>query len=171
MVSPQLSHRRISHSACGQVLAYCLPQTGWCLIVRFADKFAGGFVLWGETRDLLFFLYAHPFRFSLCHFFRLQRSGTTHEHDQPAHLRIKPHLVHIPSQVSIKVYAGPEQRFCPAQVYEYTEAGAGAGEGGQQLVINAQNCLHCKACSIKTHQQFVQWTVPEGGGGPAYQLM
>ena len=67
----------------------------------------------------------------------------------------------------MKVYAGPEQRFCPAQVYEYTESGG----GGQQLVINAQNCLHCKACSIKTPQQFVQWTVPEGGGGPAYQLM
>ena len=61
LVSPQLSQRRISHSACGQVLAYCLPQTGWCLIVRFADKFAGGFVLWGETRDLLFFFVRSSF--------------------------------------------------------------------------------------------------------------
>lgn len=98
----------------------------------------------------------------------LQRSGTTHDHDQPAHLRIKPALAHVPSALSIATYAGPEQRFCPAQVYEYTEPDA---RGRQSLVINAQNCLHCKACSIKTPQQYIQWTVPEGGGGPAYQVM
>lgn len=98
----------------------------------------------------------------------LQRSGTTHDHDQPAHLRVKPELAHVPSSVSIKTYAGPEQRFCPAQVYEYTEPDK---EGKQSLTINAQNCLHCKACSIKTPQQFINWTVPEGGGGPAYTVM
>lgn len=98
----------------------------------------------------------------------LQRSGTTHDHDQPAHLRIKPALAHVPSSVSINTYAGPEQRFCPAQVYEYTEPDK---NGKQSLVINAQNCLHCKACSIKSPQQYIQWTVPEGGGGPAYQVM
>ncbi len=98
----------------------------------------------------------------------LQRSGTNHDHDQPAHLRIKEELSQVPSQVSIKQYAGPEQRFCPAQVYEYTEPDA---DGEQKLVINAQNCLHCKACSIKMPQQYIRWTVPEGGGGPNYQVM
>lgn len=101
----------------------------------------------------------------------LQRSGTSHEGDQPAHLRVKPQhmgMENYPSQVSIKKYAGPEQRFCPAGVYEYTEP---AEDGSQQLVINAQNCVHCKCCSIKTPDEFINWTVPEGGGGPAYQVL
>lgn len=96
----------------------------------------------------------------------LARSGTNHEGDQPSHLRIKPGMEAVPSDVSYKVYAGPEGRFCPAKVYEYPE-----GEGGR-LVINAQNCVHCKTCSIKTPKEYIKWTVPEaGGGGPAYNLM
>lgn len=96
-------------------------------------------------------------------------TGTSHDHDQPAHLRIKPECSNVPLDISIKTYAGPEQRFCPAQVYEYTDAEDGSGD--QNLVINAQNCLHCKACSIKTPSQYIKWTVPEGGGGPAYTVM
>jgi electron-transferring-flavoprotein dehydrogenase len=48
----------------------------------------------------------------------LQRSGTYHEDDQPSHLRIKPELGDIPKNVSLQVHGGPEQRFCPAAVYE-----------------------------------------------------
>jgi len=92
----------------------------------------------------------------------LQRSGTNHEEDQEAHLRIKPDMKNYPESESLKVYDGPEQRFCPAKVYEYHE---------NKLVINAQNCLHCKACSIKTPGQYIDWTVPEGGGGPNYTNM
>jgi electron-transferring-flavoprotein dehydrogenase len=51
----------------------------------------------------------------------LQRSGTNHEHDQPSHLRIKAGMDSTPKDVSFSKHAGPEQRFCPAQVYEYTE--------------------------------------------------
>jgi len=72
----------------------------------------------------------------------LQRSGTSHEHDQPAHLKVKENLKDVPSEISIKQFAGPEQRFCPAGVYEYTEADVVTGK--QELVINAQNCVHCK---------------------------
>eukprot|EP00924_Labyrinthula_sp_SR-Ha-C_P012760 maker-scaffold_78-snap-gene-0.1-mRNA-1 protein AED:0.01 eAED:0.01 QI:143/1/1/1/1/1/2/42/603 len=92
----------------------------------------------------------------------LQRSGTNHDHDQPAHLVIKPELQNIPENVSLQKYAGPEQRFCPAKVYEYVE---------DKLVINAQNCVHCKTCDIKMTDEYIRWTVPEGGGGPAYDLM
>ena len=99
----------------------------------------------------------------------LQRSGTSHDHDQPAHLRIKPECSNIPKDISLQKYAGPESRFCPAQVYEYTEDES--GNGNKNLVINAQNCLHCKACSIKTPSEYIKWTVPEGGGGPAYTVM
>lgn len=98
----------------------------------------------------------------------LQRSGTNHDHDQPAHLRVKKDLADYPEQVSIKKFAGPEQRFCPAGVYEYTEPDA---KGEQKLQINAQNCVHCKCCSIKCPSNYIDWTVPEGGGGPAYTVM
>lgn len=98
----------------------------------------------------------------------LQRSGTSHEADQPAHLRVKEALAKIPSEVSITKYAGPEQRFCPAGVYEYSEPDK---TGKRDLVINAQNCVHCKCCSIKMPQEYINWTVPEGGGGPAYTVM
>lgn len=98
----------------------------------------------------------------------LARSGTSHDHDQPAHLRIKEDKSDVPKGLSLDTYDGPEQRFCPAQVYEYTEPDA---EGARNLVINAQNCLHCKACSIKTPREYIKWTVPEGGGGPAYAVM
>jgi len=94
----------------------------------------------------------------------LQRSGTYHEADQPSHLRIKPDLADTP-KTSINVYEGPEQRFCPAKVYEFHET----GDGERELVINAQNCIHCKCCSIKMKDEYINWTVPEGGGGPAYQ--
>merc|ERR1719401_2050664 len=93
----------------------------------------------------------------------LQRSGVNHEHDQPSHLKIKPGMEYVPPEVSLPEYAGPEQRFCPAKVYEYDDLG--------QLVINAQNCVHCKCCSIKMPKEYIKWTVPEGGGGPAYEIM
>eukprot|EP01147_Barroeca_monosierra_P010864 gene10864-2939_t len=99
----------------------------------------------------------------------LARSNTNHE-DQPSHLRVKPELSHIPTEVSYSVYAAPESRFCPAKVYEYTD-GSESPDGKPQLVINSQNCVHCKCCSIKTPNEYINWTVPEGGGGPAYEVM
>lgn len=98
----------------------------------------------------------------------LARSGTGHE-DQPSHLKVKPELMDVPAGVSYPTYAGPEQRFCPAKVYEYSD-GSEAG-GKPQLIINAQNCVHCKCCSIKMPQEYINWTVPEGGGGPNYTVM
>ncbi len=91
----------------------------------------------------------------------LQRSGTYHEDDQPSHLRIKPDAADVPKGVSLPVYAGPESRFCPTGVYEYVD---------NKLVINAQNCIHCKCCLIKMPGEYIKWTEPEGGGGPQYQV-
>lgn len=64
--------------------------------------------------------------------------------------------------------AAPQCRYCPAGVYEYVPDEA---TGQKVLAINAQNCLHCKACSIKDPKQNIKWTVPEGGGGPDYTVM
>jgi len=81
---------------------------------------------------------------------------------------VKEDLADYPEQVSIKKFAGPEQRFCPAGVYEYTEPDA---KGEQKLQINAQNCVHCKTCDIKDPTQNIVWVTPEGGGGPNYPNM
>jgi electron-transferring-flavoprotein dehydrogenase len=92
-------------------------------------------------------------------------SNTNHEEDQPCHLRLKSESV--PVEVNLKDYAGPEERYCPAGVYEFVEA----ADGGQRLQINAQNCVHCKTCDIKDPTQNINWVVPEGGGGPNYPNM
>jgi len=91
-------------------------------------------------------------------------SNTNHEEDQPIHLTLKD--ASIPVAVNLADYAGPEQRYCPAGVYEFVE------ESGQpRLQINAQNCVHCKTCDIKDPMQNINWVVPEGGGGPNYPNM
>lgn len=93
-------------------------------------------------------------------------TGTNHEGDQPAHLTLKND--DVPVDVNLKLYDGPEGRFCPAGVYEYVPLEDGSGE---RLQINAQNCIHCKTCDIKDPTQNINWVVPEGGGGPAYDGM
>ncbi|XP_078719208.1 electron transfer flavoprotein-ubiquinone oxidoreductase, mitochondrial [Lampetra fluviatilis] len=90
-------------------------------------------------------------------------SGTNHEGDQPAHLTLADDSV--PVQRNLALYDGPEQRFCPAGVYEFVPNDSGEG---MRLQINAQNCVHCKTCDIKDPSQNINWVVPEGSGGPAY---
>jgi electron-transferring-flavoprotein dehydrogenase len=92
-------------------------------------------------------------------------SGTNHVEDQPCHLRLKDPTV--PETINWPLYAGPEARYCPAAVYEYV----GVDEGDPRLVINAQNCVHCKTCDIKDPPQNIDWVTPEGGGGPNYPNM
>jgi electron-transferring-flavoprotein dehydrogenase len=92
-------------------------------------------------------------------------SNTNHEEDQPIHLTLKDPSV--PVEVNLKDYAGPEQRYCPAGVYEFVEGDS----GDKRLQINAQNCVHCKTCDIKDITQNINWVVPEGGGGPNYPNM
>ncbi len=91
-------------------------------------------------------------------------SNTNHNEDQPVHLTLKDPAV--PVNVNLARYAGPESRYCPAQVYEFVEA-----DGGPRLQINAQNCVHCKTCDIKDPTQNIVWVTPEGGGGPNYPNM
>ncbi|MFH0944670.1 MAG: electron transfer flavoprotein-ubiquinone oxidoreductase [Planctomycetota bacterium] len=91
-------------------------------------------------------------------------SGTTHEEDQPCHLVVTVSPDHCRTTCS-EEYGNPCQHFCPASVYEMVEDPAA---GGKSLQINASNCVHCKTCDILDPYLAIEWTVPEGGGGPIY---
>ena len=91
-------------------------------------------------------------------------SNTNHNEDQPVHLTLKDSSV--PVKVNLSRYAGPEQRYCPAGVYEFVDL-----DTQPRLQINAQNCVHCKTCDIKDPPQNIVWVTPEGGGGPNYSNM
>ena len=92
-------------------------------------------------------------------------SSTFHERNQPCHLTLKD--ASVPITVNLPTYAGPEERFCPAGVYEFIDH---PETGTKRLQINAQNCVHCKTCDIKISQNIV-WRVPQGGEGPNYPNM
>ncbi len=91
-------------------------------------------------------------------------SNTNHEEDQPVHLKVLDMALQKSSEHD--VFAGPSFRYCPAGVYEWDET-----DDPPTFVINAANCIHCKTCDIKDPAQNINWTVPEGGGGPNYPNM
>ena len=93
-------------------------------------------------------------------------SNTNHEEDQPVHLVLRDQAVAVDHNLAL--YDAPEQRYCPAGVYEIVRDDDG---GNPQLQINAQNCVHCKTCDIKDPTQNINWVTPEGGGGPNYPNM
>ncbi|MBM3391798.1 MAG: electron transfer flavoprotein-ubiquinone oxidoreductase [Betaproteobacteria bacterium] len=93
-------------------------------------------------------------------------SNTNHEENQPCHLRLKDETV--PIRTNLALYDAPEQRYCPAGVYEIVRDENG---DNPRLQINAQNCVHCKTCDIKDPTQNITWVVPQGGEGPVYPNM
>ena len=93
-------------------------------------------------------------------------SNTNHGEDQPVHLTLKD--ASVPVNVNLELYDAPEQRYCPAGVYEIVRSEDGSSP---RLQINAQNCVHCKTCDIKDPTQNIVWVTPEGGGGPNYPDM
>ncbi|MDD2884667.1 MAG: electron transfer flavoprotein-ubiquinone oxidoreductase [Dechloromonas sp.] len=92
-------------------------------------------------------------------------SSTNHEEEQPCHLQLKD--ASVPVQINLAIYDAPEQRFCPAGVYEMIDN----DQGQPRLQINAQNCVHCKTCDIKDPTQNIHWVSPQGGEGPTYPNM
>ncbi len=159
----------------------CRPAFRWGLVV---GTLISGFELW--TRGLLPWTLGHHEDHKNLKFVRNSRridypkpdgaltfdklssvfiSNTNHEEDQPVHLQLKD--AEVPVAHNLKLYDAPEQRYCPAGVYEIVEE----ANGSPRLQINAQNCVHCKTCDIKDPTQNIHWTVPEGGGGPNYPNM
>jgi electron-transferring-flavoprotein dehydrogenase len=93
-------------------------------------------------------------------------SYTNHAEDQPVHLKVKDMELQKVSELG--EYAGPSNRYCPAGVYEWL---VDEDSGEPRFQINSQNCVHCKTCDIKDPNQNIEWTTPEGGGGPNYPNM
>jgi electron-transferring-flavoprotein dehydrogenase len=92
-------------------------------------------------------------------------SNTNHDENQPCHLQLKDPTLAI--DINFNEYDSPEQRYCPAGVYEIVRD----ADQKPRLQINAQNCVHCKTCDIKDPKQNINWVTPEGGGGPGYPNM
>ena len=91
-------------------------------------------------------------------------SNIGHEANQPCHLELRDK--NIPIDFNYKKYNSPEQRYCPAGVYEILKE-----DNVVRLQINGQNCIHCKTCDIKDPKQNIDWVPPEGGSGPIYSKM
>jgi electron-transferring-flavoprotein dehydrogenase len=91
-------------------------------------------------------------------------AGVHHEEDQPAHLRVQTDVCH---SVCGPEFGHPCVKFCPANVYEMVDNGA----GGKRLQLNASNCVHCKTCDIMDPYGVITWVAPEGGEGPQYDGM
>lgn len=107
---------------------------------------------------------AHDGKLSFDKLASVYHSGTGHREDQPVHLRLRDAEHCVRCSVT---FGNPCQHFCPAGVYEMVDA----PEGGRRLKINAANCVHCKTCDIMDPYQNIDWTPPEGGGGPRYEGM
>ena len=91
-------------------------------------------------------------------------SNIAHDANQPCHLHLLDNTV--PISINLAKYDAPEQRYCPAGVYEIVTKNE-----TKHLQINAQNCIHCKTCDIKDPTQNIVWVPPEGGSGPVYSGM
>lgn len=92
-------------------------------------------------------------------------TGTQHDEDSPNHLKLQ--NGDVCRTVCEPQYKSPCVHFCPAQVYEMRPSSKQAGTF--DLQINYTNCIHCKTCDIKCPFENIDWTVPEGGGGPQYK--
>ncbi|GAV28147.1 hypothetical protein PMKS-001616 [Pichia membranifaciens] len=100
----------------------------------------------------------------------VSRTGTFHREGERCHLRVPDMDLDKHKEISWPKFKGIEQRFCPAGVYEYVKKDENSSEDDVEFKINSQNCIHCKTCDIKVPTQDINWSVPEGGDGPKYQM-
>lgn len=91
-------------------------------------------------------------------------TGTIHDEDSPNHLLLG--NGDICRSVCEPKYKSPCTVFCPAAVYEMIPSSQHPDQ--KELKINYTNCIHCKTCDIKCPFENIDWTTPEGAGGPKY---
>lgn len=91
-------------------------------------------------------------------------TGTFHDEDSPNHLKLKD--PQVCSDYCAEKYNSPCNFFCPAKVYEMVPDENRPGR--ERLQINYTNCIHCQTCDLKCPTDNIDWTLPEGGGGPNY---
>lgn len=94
-------------------------------------------------------------------------TGTMHDEDSPNHLKLQDG--NICQDTCYPKYQSPCHHFCPASVYEMIDDEE--TQGKKKLQINYTNCIHCQTCDIKCPFNNIDWTLPEAGGGPNYQIM
>lgn len=94
-------------------------------------------------------------------------TGTMHDEDSPNHLKLQDG--NICQDICYPKYKSPCNHFCPAKVYEMIESEEDPAK--KKLQINYTNCIHCQTCDIKCPFNNIDWTLPEAGGGPNYQIV
>lgn len=92
-------------------------------------------------------------------------TGTMHDEDSPNHLLVA--NTSVCRDVCHEKFKSPCNHFCPANVYEMVPDEEIPGK--KRLQVNYTNCIHCKTCDLKCPFDNIEWTVPEGGGGPQYK--
>lgn len=92
-------------------------------------------------------------------------TGTMHDEDSPSHLLVA--NTSVCRDVCYEKYQSPCNHFCPASVYEMVPDEEVSGK--KRLQVNYTNCIHCKTCDLKCPFDNIEWTTPEGGGGPQYK--
>lgn len=92
-------------------------------------------------------------------------TGTMHDEHSPNHLLVA--NTSVCRDVCYEKYQSPCNHFCPASVYEMVADEEFPGK--KRLQVNYTNCIHCKTCDIKCPFDNIDWTTPEGGGGPQYK--
>lgn len=119
-----------------------------------------------KAKDCLPILYPkHDDKISFDKLSSVALTNIRYEENQPCQLKLKDPSLAI--SVNLERYDAPEQRYCPAKVYEILNY----PDGKPYLQINASNCIHCKTCDIKDPTQNITWVPPEGGDGPNYSNM
>ncbi len=92
-------------------------------------------------------------------------TGTMHDEHSPSHLKVA--NTSVCRDVCYDKYQSPCNHFCPASVYEMVPDVEIPGK--KRLQVNYTNCIHCKTCDLKCPFDNIDWTTPEGGGGPQYK--
>lgn len=91
-------------------------------------------------------------------------TGTMHDEHSPSHLLVA--NTDVCRDVCHDRFQSPCNHFCPANVYEMVPDEV---PGKKKLQVNYTNCIHCKTCDLKCPFDNIDWTTPEGGGGPQYK--